>query len=156
ALWRWLRFLQHSSTLGAIVCLLFLTVALAMLNGWTPQPLFVTTLNVLLVILALLAWFGIGIAIVSNDPQRSWLAGLLERGQPKLLDRVNTLVHLEKKARRSAQIRSFYLRIARQAQGVLAEKMPPVPLSPVRPIVHLAAFLATLILTIYVYERFAP
>ena len=156
ARWRWLRFLQHSSTLGLVVCLLFLTIALAIINGWTPQPLFVITLKVLFVLVALLAWFGIGIAIVSNDPQRAWLAALLERGQPKLLDRVNTLVHLEKHARRSAMSRSFYLRIARQAQGVLAEKRPPVPLSPTRPMLHLAAFLAALTLTIYMYERFAP
>src|SRR5580765_3883796 len=96
ARWRWLRFLQHSASLGAIICLLFLMVAWALLEGWTPQPLFVTTLEVLFIIGALVAWFVIAMAVVSKAPQRLWLAGLLERGQPKLLDRVNTLVHLEK------------------------------------------------------------
>jgi len=156
ARWRWLRFLQHSSTLGATVCLLFLVVAAALLAGWTPQPVFVTTLEVLFVVGAVLAWFVIGIAIVSKDPQRPWLAGLLERGQPKLLDRINTLVYLEKLARRSSSIRAFYLRIARQAQGVLAEKTPAVPLSPLRAFVHLVIFIAFLAGTIAVYERYAP
>jgi len=156
ARWRWLQFLKHTSTLGAIICACFLTTGLALVAGWTPRPLFVTTLDVLLAIAAVVVWLGVGIAVLSNGPARSWLAGLLERGQPKLLDRVNTLVHLEKEARRSASVRAFYLRIARQAQSVLAEKKPPVPLSPARALGQLALFAALLIVTISVYERYSP
>ena len=156
ARWRWLRFLKHSSTLGAIISLLFLIVALALLEGWMPQPSFVITLEVLFILGAVITWFIIAIAVVSNAPQRSWLAGLLERGQPKLQDRMNTLVHLEKNARRSSSVRAFYLRIARQAQEVLAQKKPPVPLSPARTLVHAAIFILLLVGTIYVYDRFSP
>ena len=156
ARWRWLRFLQHSASLGAILSLLFLLIALGLLAGWTPHPVFVTTLQVLFALGALLAWFVLIVVVVSKDARRSWLAALLERGQPKLLDRMNTLVDLEKKARRDASVRAFYLRIARQAQQILAEKKPSVPLSPGRPLVHLAVCGALLILTISVYERYSP
>jgi len=156
ARWRWLRFLRQSSSLGAVVCLLFLALAAGLLIGWKPEPLFVTSLEVLFVIGAVLAWFVLIVLVVSKDVQRPWLAGLLELGQPKLLDRLNTLVHLEKGARRSTSIRAFYVRIAKQAQSVLAEKQPAVALSPARPLVHFAVFAAILIATIYVYQRFTP
>ena len=74
------------------------------LAGWTPQPSFVITLEVLFALGAVMAWFGIVIALFTTDPQRSWLAALLERGQPKLLDRINTLVHLAKSARRNTSV----------------------------------------------------
>lgn len=156
ARWRWLRLIQHTSTLGIFVCLAFLTIPLGVLAGWTPQSLFLTTLEVLLSFCALVVWFGVLIAVLSKPAQRGWLAGLLERGQPGLLDRLNTLVHLEPQARRSSSIRSFYLRIARQAQGVLGQKTPAIPLSPARAVLRLLMFIAVCGWTIWVYQEISP
>src|SRR5262245_56138945 len=89
---RWLRFLQHTSTLGVIITLLFLSLGAALIKGWSAHPLLVRALIVVLVVAAVLAWLIIGISILSSEPRRQWLAGLLERGQPQLLDRLNTMV----------------------------------------------------------------
>jgi len=153
---RRLRFLQHTSTLGVITALLFLLLAAALISGWSAHPLLVRALIAVLVVAAVLAWMVIGISILSSEPRRQWLAGLLERNQPQLLDRLNTMVYLENPARRNPLIRSFYLRIAKQAQGVLLQKTPSAPLPRARPLLHLLAFIVVLAATVWVYEQYLP
>lgn len=153
--WRWLRFLQHTGTLGSLFTLLFLALGCSMINGWLTKPVLAGILVAFFVAAAFFAWIGAAIAVLSKDTDRGWLAGLLERGQPKLLDRVNTLVALENQ-RSLPQIKPFYKRIAQQAQLILKKEPAPSPFSAGRAVAHLAIFLVLLIATIEVYDKYSP
>jgi hypothetical protein len=153
--WRSLRFLQHTGTLGALVSLLFLLLALAAVRGWIADPGLATGLATLAVFVALVAWGCVGFVLLHCELAPQWMAGVLERSQPKLLDRVNTLVALREN-RQQPGIKSFYRRIARQAQELLTKAPPSLSISPWRAVLHVAVFLALLVATLLVYEKYSP
>jgi hypothetical protein len=154
--WRRLRLLQHTSTLALVLCGVLLLLAWGMLKGWAAPPWMVGLCLGLLAVGALITWIIIIASVVSNTPPRTWLAGLLERGQTRLQDRLNTLVHLEKPARRNTLLRSFYQRIATQTHVILAQSQPDVPLSTRRPLIHFWIALSVVIGTIWVYDHYSP
>src|SRR5512145_1730586 len=93
--WKWLKLLQHSFLLGSILCALVLLFGGAILLGWVTSKPLATTFFALLGIAGFIAWAVIVISVLAGSPERSWLAAALERVNPRLLDRLNTLVFLE-------------------------------------------------------------
>src|SRR5580765_1661061 len=89
--WKWLRFLQHSFTLGAIVSLLLLLVEAAITAGWITNKSLAITLLCLIGVVGFIAWVVVIISVAAGTPERRWLAAALERVDGRLLDRLNTL-----------------------------------------------------------------
>jgi len=154
--WRRLRLLQHTSTLAVIVCAVLLVLARALVVGLNAPPWAVGLCIGLFSMSALIAWIIIAASVAGHTPPRAWLAGLLERGHAPLQDRLNTVVHLEAPARRNALLRSFYHRILKQTQTVLAQSRPDVPLAATRPLLHFWIALVAVIATIWVYNHYSP
>ena len=153
--WRSLRFLQHTGTLGALVTLFFLLLALAAVRGWVTDPDLAGGLAILAVFAAVVAWASLGIVLLNRDLAPQWLAGVVEQSQPKLLDRVNTLVAL-RESRHEPGVKSFYRRIAQQAQQLLTKAPPTLSLSPWRAVLHVSIFFALLVATLLVYDKYSP
>jgi hypothetical protein len=153
--WKWLRFLQHSFLLGVILCLLVLLFGGAVILGWVTSTSLATTFFVLLGLAGFIAWAVILISVLAGAPERSWLAAALERVNPRLLDRLNTLLFLERRPRDS-QAHSFALRIARQTKQVLEAKAPPTPFPASRALEYMLGFIVALGITVLVYQLYAP
>ena len=153
--WKWLRFLRHSLTLGIVLSLLVLLLGGAILAGWiTSKPLAIS-LYVLVAVVGFIAWAMILIGAVAGTRGRPWLAAALERVDPRLLDRLNTLVFLERRPP-EARAESFARRIAKQTQFILSEKAPPRPFAAYRPMGHLLVFIVALTGTVLLYELQSP
>lgn len=153
--WKWLRFLQHTFTLGIVLCSLTLLLAVSILNDWLTNRTLAVALLTGLGILGLIAWVVIVIAVLAGSPDRNWLAAAVERVDRRLLDRLNTLLFLEKRPR-EPQTDAFSIRIAKQTRAVLAAKPSPSPFSGSRPLPYLFAFLALLAATFFVSHYYAP
>jgi len=94
--WRWVRFWEFFFAAGAVFVLAWIGLELCAWRGILTTPwLFITFLG-LYGIAALLAFMAIAVIVTASEPRRVWLAGRLESGCPGLLDRLNTLVYLEK------------------------------------------------------------
>ena len=124
--WKWLKFLQHSFLLGSILCALVLLFAGGIIGGWVTSKALATTFFAVLGMVGFIAWAVIIISVMAGSPDRNWLAAALERVNPRLLDRLNTLLFLERRPR-DARVSSFATRIARQTNWVLAAKAAPKP-----------------------------
>jgi hypothetical protein len=153
--WKWLKFLQHSFTLGGIVALLVLLFGWAMAAGWVTSRALATTFFAVLAVAGFIAWIVIIIGVAIGSPDRNWLAAAVERVDRRLLDRLNTLLFLERR-RGQPHADSFSLRIAKQTQRVLAEKKPDSPFAGTRALAHMAGFLAIAIATGLIYQHYAP
>jgi hypothetical protein len=151
--WKWLRFVQHSSVLGIVFSLVLLLLGLSVWQRWLTSRSVVMALFGLLCGLSFVAWMILIISVMVSTPERSRLASAVERVDRRFLDRLNTLLFLENRAgERPAE--SFALRIARQAQAVLAEKTPPPAFSARTPLKWFGVFaclLAGLLLLNYCY-----
>ncbi|HMJ66420.1 MAG TPA: hypothetical protein VK615_13825, partial [Candidatus Binatia bacterium] len=154
--WRGLRLLQYTSTLAIIICGILLLIAWALIEGWNVSPWAVRLLFGLLVGAAALTWVIIAACVSTDSPPRAWLAAVLERGHSPLQDRVNTSVFLEGAARRNTLLRSFHQRIVKQAQSILAQARPGLRMAAIRPLVHMWAALAVVLVTLWVYNHYSP
>jgi hypothetical protein len=153
--WKWLKFLQHSFLLGCVVCALVLLFGVAIIAGWVTSKALATTFFALLAIVTFIAWAVLIISVLAGSPDRSWLAAALERVNPRLLDRLNTLLFLERR-RQVAHASSFARRIARQITYLLAEKAAPKPFPSTRAREYLLGFIAALVATVLVYQFYSP
>ena len=153
--WKWLKFLRHSFLLGGILCALVLLFGGAIILGWVTSKALATTFVALLGMVGFIAWAVIIISVLAGSPDRSWLAAALERVNPRLLDRLNTLLFLERH-RQDAHASSFARRIARQTTYVLAEKAAPTPFPATRAREYLLGFIAALVATVLVYQFYSP
>jgi hypothetical protein len=153
--WKWLKFLQHSFLLGSILCALVLLFAGGIIGGWVTSKALATTFFALLAMVGFIAWAVIIISVMAGSPDRSWLAAALERVNPRLLDRLNTLLFLERH-RPDAHASSFAMRIARQTQGVLAAKTAPTPFPATRAMEYMLGFIVALTATVLVYQLYSP
>jgi hypothetical protein len=153
--WKWLRFLQHSFLLGVILCLLVLLFGAALILGWVTSKALATTFFALLAMGGFVAWAVIIISVLAGSPERTWLAAALERVNPRLLDRLNTLLYIERRPR-DARTTSFAMRIARQTQGVLAAKAAPTPFPSTRAMEYMLGFIMALTATVLVYQLYSP
>src|SRR5436190_17221363 len=95
--WKWLRLVERTVVLLAVVCALVLLLGAAMVWGWLTSKSAAVVCFWGLAGLAALSWAIILIAVAAGAPARHWLAAALERVDPRLLDRLNTLLFLESK-----------------------------------------------------------
>ena len=153
--WKWLKFLQYSFSLGAIVCLLLLVVAEAIICGWLTNKALAAALFGLIAVFGLIAWVVVTISVAAGTPGRNWLASALERVDGRLLDRLNTLLFLETH-RGDARTESFALRIARQTQTLLQAKPSPSPFTASRPLLHFCGFVFLLSATVLLFHAYSP
>jgi hypothetical protein len=153
--WKWLRFLQHTFVLGIVLCLLSLLVGLAIVGGWITSKTAAITIVTILAILGVVAWLVIAIAILASAPERNWLASMIERVDRRLLDRLNTLLFLEKRPR-EPQTDAFSVRIAKQTHAVFAAEPSPPPFRGSRALAYFATFLLAAAATFLVYHIYAP
>jgi hypothetical protein len=138
-----------------VITLGYLLLAVGVLAGWPRNVAVANLLAGALVFIGVVAFLGLALAMHSKEVNRRWLAGVVEDGQPKLLDRVHTLVALAPKRQQPA-LEPFYRRIAWQAQQLLLREPPAIKVSFRRAVVHFAAFLVLLAVTMEVYDRFTP
>ena len=153
--WKWLRFLQHSFLLGSILCALLLGFGGAILSGWVTSRGLATTFFALLGIVGFVVWAIVVIGVLAGSPERTWLAAALERVNPRLLDRLNTLLFLERRPKDS-RAHAFAMRIARQTQSVLAAKPAPAPFRSTRAVEFMMAFIVALAATLLMYGIYSP
>ena len=153
--WKWLKFLQRSFLLGSIFCGLVLVFGVAIIVGWVTSQALATTFFALLGIAAVVAWAILTIMVLAGAPDRAWLAAAVERVNPRLLDRLNTLLFLERRPR-DARASSFALRIARQAHGVLTARAVPAAFPSTRTMKYMLGFIVALTVTILVYQYYSP
>lgn len=153
--WKWLRLLQHTATIGAVACLLALLLGVAVAFGRVNDRDGVLALAVMSAAAMLVVWMVIAVKVLSESPDRNWLAGKIESANRLLLDRLNTLVFLGK-FKEQFVAKSFATRIAKQAREILVRQPARSPFSPVRPLIHLFAFGLLLGATLLVYQRYSP
>ena len=153
--WKWLRFFQYSFLLGGILSLVVLLFGGAIVLGWVTSKAFATAVFVMLGVVGFIAWAVIIISVMAGAPDRNWLAAAVERVDRRLLDRLNTLLFLESR-RGEARVESFALRIARQTQGVLADKASPSPFPATRTMQYFLGFLGAVGMTVLVYVAYSP
>jgi hypothetical protein len=153
--WKWLRFLQQSAILGMILCAATLGLGGAILLGWLISKPLAVLLLVLLGTIGFVAWTVVVISVAAGSPDRSWLAAAVERADRRFLDRLNTLLFLERH-RGQGRSGAFAIQIAKQTQRVLAEKTPPSPFSPGRPLAYVGVFSVMLASTFILNEMFLP
>lgn len=153
--WKWLRFVQFSSVLGGVASLMFLLLGVSLCRGWiTSKPLATGTIVTALFV-AFVAWAVIIVSIAAGNPKRAWLASAIERVNPRLLDRLNAMLYLERR-KRDPDSRSFSVHIAQQLQEVTKEGPVPKPFSSRPALICLAAFLVVLCATIVFYRTYSP
>jgi hypothetical protein len=153
--WKWLRFLKHSFFIGIVLCVAWLGLEAAMLTGRLTSRPTATAVLILLAISGFLAWVVVIISAAARKPARHWLAAALERVHPPLLDRLNTLVFLEK-SRKDSRAHAFALRIARQTHGILSKKSPAPAFASTGVSGVFLLFLLTLIAAVIVHQKFSP
>lgn len=153
--WKWLRLLKYTGMVGILVCLGLLAFGEALLAGWALTLGAAWTIIIILLITAFIIWAAIGIAVLSAAPERRWLGAVLEKTQPRLQDRLNTLLFLEKQPA-DTRNESFASRIARQTQTVFAEQPAPRPFQSTNALIWFAAFMAALGGTIWFYAGTSP
>ncbi len=157
AKWKWLRFFQQLGTLGSVLTLLVFLLGLAMQRGWIASRASAIGVVVLIVLGGGTAFLFIIALVASKFLARPWLAEKIEQGEPTLLDRLNTLVFLEKLPDNfDSPLQWFQKRISNQAAAVLSEKTPRIPFPARAALIHNAVFVAVLVGTIYFFHRFAP
>jgi len=153
--WKWLNILKQSALLGTLLCLGVLLFGEAILCGWVSSKAVALTFFALLGGVGFVVWAIALISVMACAPDRYGLAVALERVDHRLLDRLNTLLFLEK-TREAPRSDSFSLRIAKQFHALLVEKSVPSPFSAYRALVHLLVFILTLTLTVLLYEVYRP
>jgi hypothetical protein len=153
--WKWLQFVLRTAILGIVLSLLALAFGGAILAGWITRKDFAMACAILMGVVGLVAWAVISISILAGAPDPLWLAAAVEKSDRRLLDRLNTLLTLNKR-RGELRAESFAVRIARQAQAIINQRVPPKPFSARRSFAHLAAFLALFGATIALYQVYSP
>lgn len=153
--WKWLRLLKFTGMLGILICLALFTFAEAILSGWAMTQSAAWTALLILLVTGFIIWAAVCIGILSGSLERRWLGGVLEKTQPRLLDRLNTLLFLEKQER-DPRLGSFAARIARQTQTVLADQPAAQPFQSTVALIWFAAFIAVLAATVAFYAGTSP
>lgn len=152
---KWVRVLCRTFILGSILCLL------ALLFDFAVQRRFITgrtqAIAICLVIagLGLASWLVLMITALAAKADRGWLAAKLERMDGRFLDRLNTLLFLEKKSG-DPKAGSFAIKIAQQTKKAFGNQQPRSPFSLKRAGIVFATFVVLLAFTVGVYHQYSP
>lgn len=153
--WKWLRFVQVSSVLGIVLCGLMLALGLSIWAGWLTSRSLVYALLGVLCCGGFVAWMVLIISVMASSPDRRRLASAVESVDRRFLDRLHTLLFLEEhKGARPAE--GFAVRIARQAQRVIAEHAPPAAFSSLNSLKWFAAFASVVTALLLLNQAYPP
>lgn len=155
ARWRRLKLGAQSSVALAVVSLLALLLGVAMWRGWIVNQWVALTLAVILLLAAGVAFLVVVAIAAGATLENRWLAGASEEVNPTLLDRLNTLTHLEKTARRDGDRIVFTERIRHQTAEILDAK-PNVPFSATRTWICTAVATIAVAGTCWFYAHWTP
>ena len=153
--WQWFRLMQKLFVFGAICVAILLVIGVCIQYRWIQTNFVATALLVAFLLPASLAFFLIAILTLLERQERSWLATKLEAVHKPLLDRLNTLVFLEKSKAR-VSIEDYARRIEKQARGALREQPAPFPFSWRQLTMHTMIFLWLLAGTVCFYQYYQP
>jgi len=152
--WRWLTFWRWLGNAGCGFGLVWFGLELLAWHKILTAPWLFYTLIGFFVVGTFVVFLGIVMLLLIKEPHRVWLADKLETGCPGLLDRINTLVFLEK-SRRPQQ---FLLKRKIEAQAAqVFEKQPVViPFSP-RPALERLGLFALILAGVVAFDyRYNP
>ncbi len=153
--WKRLRLMRQTLVLGTAVCVLVLLVGLSITAGYVTSKSIALDLFVGVAVLGLLVWGVVLISVLAGSVDRSWLGAALERMDRSLMDRLNTLLFLERRSR-EPRADAFGRRIARQTQAVLVGNRPRVTFPSLRLLPSFAAFVLALLGTLVFYRGTSP
>jgi hypothetical protein len=153
--WKGLRFLRYTLLLGSVLGLVALGFGLVVWKGWVTNQALATLFFITLGSAGFLTWVALAILVYARVSDRDKLGAALERVDRRLLDRLNTLLFLERH-RADPRAESFARRIARQTQLVAAEKPLAMPFASSRPTGWFLALLAVLAVNLVFYRVYAP
>lgn len=155
--WKWQRFIEHVGIAASVVTVLVLLLGVAMDRLWITSRPTAQILLGLLVFSSIIAAVLIVVMALSHVFKRPLLAQKLEHGQPKLEDRLNTLVYLERlRLSSTSALAWFQWRITTQAERVLSEKRARISVPWTRALLSQTVFLTLLIITSHFYETHQP
>ena len=153
--WKCVRFLKYTLVLGSVLCGVVLLFGGAMLLHWVSSRVFAIAFYAVAAALALLGWFILFLVVFAKSPDRGWLAAVIEKVDRRLLDRLNTLVFLQRRPG-LPHAQAFAGRIATQTQEVLATVPARSPFPASNTLMPALAFVALLISTFLVYKIYSP
>jgi len=152
--WRWLTFWRWLGNAGCAFGLAWFGLELLAWHKILTAPWLFYTLVGLYVVGAFVTFLGMVMFLLIKEQRRVWLADKLETGCPGLLDRINTLVFLEK----SRHPQQFLLKRKIEAQAAqVFEKQPVViPFSP-RPALERLGLFALILAGVIAFDyRYNP
>jgi hypothetical protein len=154
--WQWLRLLRGSLVLGSVLCLWLLLLGLAILGGWVQSRASASAWVVIGCAVAFVAWVAVIIGAMVRGADAGVLAKSIERVNPGLLDRLNTLVFFERSRASDSTSEGFAARIARQCQSVLTSHSvkPAFPMLGLRR--YWLVFMLALMGTVAFYRLCSP
>ena len=124
-------------------------------KGWVTNKALATLFFITLGSAGFLTWVTLAILVYARVSDRDKLGAALERVDRRLLDRLNTLLFLERH-RADPRAESFARRIARQTQLVAVEKPLAMLFASSRPTGWFLALLAVLAVNVVFYRVYAP
>ncbi|MBM3998037.1 MAG: hypothetical protein FJ297_00600 [Planctomycetes bacterium] len=144
--------LRHSAVLVAVVALGVLLVGAAAVGGWLTSTEQAAAVLLIGLVAAAVTWFAMLIVAWGSPLDREPLVRAIEASHGSLMDRLNTLEYLARRAPRS----QFVEPIQVQAANELRRSAPPRPY-PFRPIAaHLAVAACMLLLAQWYWNRYQP
>lgn len=125
-LWNWFRVVRISCRIGVTWSLLMVLWGAAILTGLIQTKALADAVLEIAGAACLVAWLAAMAMALAGGPGHGWLAGAIERVDPRLQDRLNTLVFLREQQTQAAP---FLTPIAAQVQRVLNDNPSPAPFS---------------------------
>lgn len=152
---RWIRFGERTAVLGAVFFLALLALGVSARRGVLQHPAWAAVTVFLILMGTAVAFFLLVLLSGVQRVSREDLAAAVEEVHPQLLDRLNTLVHLETE-RDAPAVRPLFERIEEQA-GDGVETAPGFDPYPRRGLsIRWALCAALAIGAFYFYARFQP
>jgi hypothetical protein len=153
--WRWQRFWRDASLLGITLAALLSTLALMVHRGYLKSPPAAILIVLGLLGAGALAFLVVTVFAFAGRRPRAWLASSLEGAYHPLLDRLNTLVHLEP-ARHETGVSPYFRRIEEQAVDAVPIGGLPLPFHWRNTLLMMLAALVALAGTFDLYRRLEP
>lgn len=152
--WRWLKFWEYLGTTGTIFGLIWLGLEILAWRQILTTPWLFYVLVGFYILGAIVTFLAVASVALAMQVRRAWLADRVEKGCPGLLDRLNTLVFLEKWGRPVAP--GLKRKIETQAAQVLEVTPVNNPLSPLRSLHRMSLFALVLVLIIAIDLHYDP
>lgn len=155
--WKKIHFLARSCWLWMGVCLAVLGLGGLMRGGYLAGLGEVNAALTILGILTIFSWLMILFRVVTRAPSKARLAEDLEGTDRRLMDRMNTLVHLGDAGKIAGAVaEGFSRRIARQVQHLFARKKAPSVYSYWQVLPGLVALVAAATGMTWYWARYLP